>query len=228
VSTGPRQLENVPIGFLHQIAPGETLSQIGRHYSVEASAIAVSNRIADAANIQAGEILWIPKGMKPSHSGVYDPSVLALIDHLIAPQERQRAWQTITVHHSATESGNGMRFHRHHESRQMKGLFYHFVIGNGEGFPDGGIEIGWRWGAQAEANRPLDIQICVVGDFTRQKMTPAQLTTLTQLVSILSSRYNIPVNGIRRHKDIPGQTTACPGARFPFHQLLSSLTEVAI
>ena len=105
----------------------------------------------------------------------------------------------------------------------MGGLFYHFVIGNGTGSGDGEIEVGWRWRKQVKANRPYDIQICLVGDFTRESVSEAQMASLSALVKVLRRQYNIPCRNIRRHKDIAGRVTQCPGYNFPFERFLTTI-----
>jgi N-acetyl-anhydromuramyl-L-alanine amidase AmpD len=105
----------------------------------------------------------------------------------------------------------------------MGGLFYHFVIGNGTLSGDGEIEVGWRWRKQEQVNRPSDIQICLVGDFNKQEVSNAQFDTLVKLISILRKQYNIPLSNIRKHKDIEGKITECPGDNFPFYNLLAEL-----
>jgi hypothetical protein len=105
----------------------------------------------------------------------------------------------------------------------MGGLFYHFVIGNGRGSGDGEVEVGWRWKRQKCANRPEDIQICLVGNFNYQSPTPAQFNALLGLIEILQKQYYISYNSIRRHKDVPGAITECPGRKFSLYRLLAGL-----
>ena len=60
-----------------------------------------------------------------------------------------RQWRYIVIHHSATAGGNAQQFDVAH--RQVRGfdeLGYHFVIDNGNGGPDGRVEVGSRWGKQ--------------------------------------------------------------------------------
>jgi N-acetyl-anhydromuramyl-L-alanine amidase AmpD len=106
----------------------------------------------------------------------------------------------------------------------MGGLFYHFVIGNGTQSRDGQIEVGWRWKKHVKANRPFDIQICLVGDFNQQRVSDAQYASLVTLIQTLRADYCITVDNVRRHEDIPGKHTACPGDRFPFSRLIQELS----
>ena len=144
---------------------------------------------------------------------------------LVGPKNLTSDWRTITVHHSGTLQGSAALFHRDHLKRGMGGLFYHFVIGNGSHSGDGEIEVGWRWQSQVKANRPFDIQICLVGDFNRQEVSQAQFNSLVSLTKILMEDYHISTDNIRRHEDIKGKHTECPGRHFPFQKLLYSVRE---
>jgi N-acetyl-anhydromuramyl-L-alanine amidase AmpD len=75
-----------------------------------------------------------------------------------------------------------------------------------------------------KANRPYDIQICLVGDFNRQYVSESQFSTLVNLVQTLMEEYDVPLSGVRRHLDIRGKHTACPGQHFPFQRLLNELS----
>lgn len=147
------------------------------------------------------------------------------IEMLVGPKRPYARWRYITIHHSATDEGNAEIFDKYHRRKNMGGLFYHFVIGNGTNSGDGELEVGWRWHAQVEVNRPYDIQICLVGNFNYTTPTEAQMRTLIRLINILRRQYNIPIKNIRRHKDIATKPTECPGSRFPFYKLLSELKE---
>ncbi|HHT9113865.1 MAG TPA: hypothetical protein ACFYD0_11140, partial [Candidatus Wunengus sp. YC65] len=67
-----------------------------------------------------------------------EPYIASQLDHYFV-----RDWRYIVVHHSATSSGNAAEFDKYHRRKKgwENGLGYHFVIGNGNGTPDGKIEI---------------------------------------------------------------------------------------
>jgi hypothetical protein len=136
----------------------------------------------------------------------------------------RRRWQYIVVHHSASPTGNASQIDRWHRDRGMDGLGYNFVIGNGTGSADGAIEVGYRWkqqlvGAHARANEKsnywneVGIGICLVGDFTRTRPTPAQMRSLDRLCTFLAQYCGIPASGLRLHEDV--KSTECPGKLFP-------------
>ena len=59
-----------------------------------------------------------------------------------------KGWKYIVIHHSASNSGNAQQFHKLHKDKGYGGLAYHFVIGNGNGAPDGNIHESFRWKEQ--------------------------------------------------------------------------------
>ena len=139
-----------------------------------------------------------------------------------------RPWRHIVIHHSATPRGSAGSFDRMHRARGWDELGYHFVIDNGDGGPDGRIEVGrrWRvqkWGAHCggtpdnEYNN-LGIGICLVGDFTRRRPSARQLASLQRLVNYLAAAYGIPPDRVVGHRDAPNAATSCPGAKL--HQYL--------
>ncbi|MFQ5412859.1 MAG: peptidoglycan recognition family protein [Phycisphaerae bacterium] len=136
-------------------------------------------------------------------------------------------WRAIVVHHSATSSGGAGVFDKYHRQKGWDELGYHFVIGNGHGTSDGFIEVGSRWRKQKRGahcktagNYYNDhgIGICLVGDFTRQTPTPAQLASLERLVRFLRGACRIPLQAITTHRAVTHKT-ACPGRFFSLDRL---------
>lgn len=160
-----------------------------------------------------------------------------LLDFTSLPQERN-AWQYIVVHHSASPTGNATVFDRLHRGKGWDGLAYHFVITNGNGGLDGGLEISPRWstqkhgahaGALPAATRAdfrngfneFGIGICLVGNFERQQPTERQLETLARLIQELRTQFDIPADHILGHATVKG--TACPGGDFPWRKLFAMM-----
>ena len=215
----------VPEGVYHVVGTGETLWRISQDYGVDMHDIMQANRMTDPDRIQAGQSLIIPPSqpVRPVTPPVKAMPLDRTLERKVGVRHPLSKWRFITVHHSATRSGNATSFHRDHRRRKMGGLFYHFVIGNGTGSGDGEVEVGWRWKRQVSVNRPYDIQICLVGDFNEQEVSETQFRSLVSLVHILQNQYDVPLRHVRRHKDIPDKQTECPGRRFPFYWLLSEL-----
>ncbi len=203
----------------HTVARGETLYRISKTYDVRLDELMRINSIQDVSRLETGQVLYIPrKAGRPEF-------IPEEIKRLVGPKNSFSVWKTITVHHSGTLQGGARLFDRDHRRRHMGGLFYHFVIGNGTYSRDGQVEVGWRWKRQVKANRPYDIQICVVGDFSREEVSEVQLDSLVKLIGLLQGEYGIPVENIRRHEDIKGRHTECPGKNFPFSRLISRLSD---
>jgi hypothetical protein len=170
-----------------------------------------------------GERLFIPRVSQPLYVAPYRPATLEPIEKLVGKKQYRIKWRYITLHHSATLEGNAEAFDRNHRRRGMGGLAYHFVIGNGTGSQDGEVEVGWRWRRQVQTDRKGDIQICLVGNFNYQQVSAAQFNSLLQLLKILTEQYSISLYNIRRHKDVQGKITECPGKNFPFYKILAEL-----
>ena len=132
-----------------------------------------------------------------------------------------RPWRYIVIHHSATPFGSAAEFDVMHKARGWEGLGYHFVIDNGNGGPDGRVEVGFRWRQQkqgAHTGHTPDneynehgIGVCLVGDFSHHLPSQKQLAAMHRLVSYLAARYDIPPGRIIGHRDAPNASTECPG-----------------
>jgi LysM repeat protein len=210
-------------GAYHIVGSGQTLYRIAKAYDVDVRIIMRANEINDVTKIGVGQELFIPGAKKVLDVEPYFPLRFESAEKVVGPKNYLSDWKYITLHHSATIQGNAEIFDRNHRSRGMGGLFYHFVIGNGTRSGDGEIEVGWRWEAQRQVNRPYDINICLVGDFNKQYVTDAQFKSLVGLIDVLRKQYDIPISNIRRHKDINGSVTECPGKHFPFDRILTEL-----
>jgi hypothetical protein len=146
-----------------------------------------------------------------------------------APVKRRR-WQFIVVHNSGTRQGNARVFDYYHKHvrRMQNGLAYHFVIGNGTSTGDGQIEVGDRWRRQINGGHVhsdylnnIALGICLVGDFTRDQPTRAQLDACEELIRYLRDRCGKTERGtisVKPHREInpPRWPTDCPGDDFPY------------
>ncbi len=139
----------------------------------------------------------------------------------------------IVVHHSATDTGIGLRadaafLDRAHKSRgwglrygqRVYHIGYHYVI-----LPDGTVQPGrpeWMPGAHTMGYNHY-LGICLIGDFSdrearTQHLTDAQLDALVNLTVKQMRRHNIPTSRLFRHCDLAA--TKCPGAGLPWEQIL--------
>lgn len=203
----------------HEVAPGETIWRISKTYDVTADSILEANSIRDASRIEAGQVLLIPR---------------ACPRKTVIPLFNTTRWEYIVIHHSATSFGNSFFFDKVHNVRGFnRGIGYNFVINNGtRNKKDGEIEVTPRWikqidGAHCKAfgmNRK-GIGVVLVGDFTYESPTEAQLDSLIRLVNILRQYYDIPIENIMGHGQVPGAATECPGRMFPWNYFLTRLEQ---
>ncbi len=210
----PGQILTVPdalrSNIFHEVGPGETVWRISKMYDVKIQDIVSANSLRDAAVLEKGQRLFI-RDAAPLRTMI--------------PLWPSRKWDYIIIHHSATDVGSALSFDYVHSNRRRwrKGLGYHFVIDNGtSGKKDGQIEVSPRWlhqenGAHCKADdmNYRGIGICLVGNFSEDRVTPNQMTSLVFLVNELKKYYHIPNSNILGHGRVKGATTECPGKRFP-------------
>lgn len=146
------------------------------------------------------------------------------------PAAPPREWHSIVIHHTAAERGSVESIHRAHLQRTdadgnpWLGIGYHFVIGNGNGMPDGKIEPTFRWqdqihGAHAgdDEHNEHGIGVALVGNFEEEPPTRAQLRSVKRLVRALQAAYGVPSGNVIGHNDV--KATACPGRYFPLEEI---------
>ena len=202
---------------MHTVGPGETLWRIGKMYEVPVNDIVRANDISSAENLKMGQSLRIPNAaqLKP---------VVTLY-----PSDK---WKYIIIHHSGTEDGSALQFHRWHLNKGWdKGVGYHFVIDSNESSKqDGQIESTPRWikqedGAHCKAGdmNTRGIGICLVGNFDKERVSDKQMESLVLLVNKLRRHYKIPLNRIMGHGEVSGASTHCPGRQFPWREFIDRL-----
>ena len=155
------------------------------------------------------------------------------------PPVATRPWKHIVLHHTATDRGSVESIHQSHLQRRdgagraWLGIGYHFVIGNGDGMPDGKIEPTFRWtkqihGAHAgisEYNQ-LGIGIVLIGNFEEHRPTAAQLRSARQLVHTLQRVHKIESRYVIGHGKL--KNTACPGRYFAVADLTVNPVETRL
>lgn len=146
------------------------------------------------------------------------------------PSARRHTPKWITIHHAGvlwTNSVDPAQFVRNMQAWGKKrpevekppmntywpDLPYHFLIG-----PDGRIFEGRPVEYEPESNTQYSLAgnlgIEMMGDFNRQRPSPAQLESVARLTAWLMQQHGIGLDQVRTHRDAaPGQTT-CPGRDF--------------
>lgn len=122
----------------------------------------------------------------------------------------------VVIHHSVSAlNATPGDIHRWHLARGYAGIGYHFVID-----PNGRTYRGrpeWAIGAHAKGGN-TSIGVCFIGNFDKPGSMPgAQLRAGQRLMAYLYGRY--PAATPRRHGDIIGSSTACPGRYFPWAEM---------
>jgi hypothetical protein len=149
-----------------------------------------------------------------------------------------KEWRYIVLHHTASKSGDVASIHAEHQQRKdadgnpWRGIGYHFVIGNGDGMPDGAIEPTFRWrdqssGAHAGVGLYNDygVGICLIGNFEETPPTARQIASVKRLVAALKATCKIEAGGVIRHGDV--KATECPGKLFPFGEVAATPADLA-
>lgn len=141
---------------------------------------------------------------------------------------KNAAFRSIILHHSATHGGSAAAFERNHRGR-LGGLAYHFIVGNGSGTADGGVEVGYRWrdqvpGPHTKNGRVNDesIAICLVGDLQAGLPTLRQVRALLDLLEDVCRDYAIPADQIWTHREVDPETL-CPGKGLPLEEIRAAL-----
>jgi len=181
----------------------------------------------------------LPEG-KESVSNIDSPRRLTKLDAFpiaLQAEEPLRPWTYIVFHHTATGGGDVDAIDAAHRQRTDEagrpwlGIGYHFVIGNGNGMPDGLIEPTFRWTQQLHGAHAGDrihnetgIGICLVGDFEESPPTERQLASLKQLVSMLRKQFDISSDHLVGHGSL--KPTACPGRFFPLQEVIAATEKV--
>ena len=200
---------------IYRVKKGDSLWEVSKKFGISVAEIKKQNRLS-SNTIHPGQKLQIPPGLSQT--------LRWKIGHKKVDLNR---WRKIIVHHSATPVGDAASFDRFHkEKRRMEnGLAYHFVIGNGTGSRDGEIEIGPRWKKQIYGGHvngqdlnEISVGICLVGNFEKKQPTERQLKSLYNLTRYLQTGLLRKKPGVWGHKDLPNQSTACPGKFFPLKQ----------
>ena len=134
------------------------------------------------------------------------------------------AWQNIVIHHTASptvvrRSGKVVpvdvaMIREWHKTKGWSDIGYHFVI-----MPDGRCEAGrplQRPGAHCKVNNrnSIGIGVCLVGDFSETEVPDAQLIGLVNKVVQLMQAFELGIEAVELHRDVPGAATECPGRYF--------------
>lgn len=143
------------------------------------------------------------------------------------PVKRNGPPKGIVYHHQDANDGvpndglaDVMGIHAYHrDTNGWRGIGYHFYVAlNGDAYQGRPID---TIGGHA-MNAGDWIGICAEGDYDKSgaKMPAAQLKTIRELTAYIESKYGkLPK---RRHSEMPGNLTACPGRSYPFAEVIKA------
>jgi len=156
-----------------------------------------------------------------STGGAGQPSIEAIFQTRTDVDEDR--WLGVIIHHSGSPYGSAETIASDHRARNLHGLGYHFVIGNGNGADDGELHVGYRWldqlpgafiaGPDEDTYNRRYIGVCLVGDGDRRPFTESQIRRVAQLVAALQRRLHLPADSVRLGRDLTATTS--PGRYFP-------------
>jgi hypothetical protein len=131
--------------------------------------------------------------------------------------QRRGASPLGVVWHNMGGNGTADGIHAYHKSLGWAGIAYHFFVDKEGRVYQGRPE--WALGGHT-LNASAWLGICFEGNYETvdKVMPPKQLEAGKALHAYLDKKYgNIPD---KRHKDMPGNSTGCPGVHFPFGELV--------
>lgn len=132
-----------------------------------------------------------------------------------APVARNGAPPGIVWHHAAGY-GTPTQIHAYHKSIGDRGIGYHFYVTRNGNIYRGRPED--TMGAHC-LNHNDWIGVCAEGNYeARNDMPKAQLEALKSLHYYLDHKYHAID---KKHRDMSGNSTACPGRYYPFSQIVS-------
>ena len=119
----------------------------------------------------------------------------------------------LIVHQSATLKSETSfeKIKKFHLYQGMGNIAYHYFIE-----ADGRMRRGRNEssvGTHTKANHMADrsLGICLAGDFNKEEPNEIQLRALDRILKSLAQKYQIPLENILGHREVPGSATECPG-----------------
>jgi hypothetical protein len=190
---------------------------------------AVWGALLASMTLVAGGLLLLDRGPMPTGEGFSLPPLAALsgggVESILETVEPivPGRWQAIVIHDTGTSGATPESLDAEARAMGLRGLGYHFVLGNGNGMRNGQIHVSPRWlrqavGAHAAGPRAdwfnrNAIGICLVGNGERRPFTEEQIQRLVQLIEVLMRECRIPADRVYLHAEIAD--TPSPGRFFP-------------
>jgi len=124
----------------------------------------------------------------------------------------------IVIHH--TERNNDFPIFvkaRHRYLRGWDDIGYHYLIGNRRPFTKDGKLYSGRpeeyQGAHAIGYNNCSLGVCLIGNLDKTKPSHKQLATLFSFLDEKIKEYDLDVNHIVGHNELPNAKKSCPGRK---------------
>jgi len=130
-------------------------------------------------------------------------------------------FDSIVIHHSATDVGDYEMFRRAHRGRGWDEAAYHLVLSNGStSIPAGFLEATERYRTLEHSVATRDrksnlggVHLCIVGNFEKHEFPDSLKAPAVNAVRLLQERFRVKDNGILFHGS-DCNATKCPGKYF--------------
>ena len=124
-------------------------------------------------------------------------------------KRRRSSISSIAIHHSATTQGSAEAFARYHvNTKNWPGIGYAYVV-NKDGTIDFCNDYETKTYHVGNSNR-IALGICLIGDFTKENPTDAQLNATAELCDMIFDEIST-IQTIKAHQDYKGYSTKeCP------------------
>jgi N-acetylmuramoyl-L-alanine amidase len=131
-------------------------------------------------------------------------------------RDRLRKVERLILHHTVGEHVTVESITKDHQKRGWVLCGYHWLIGSGNGLPDGHIAAArpvGMVGAAVKNRNSGNVYVALAGDLTKHPPTKKQLFALGHWLLINCVRYNVHSHNVLGHKEwaLESSPTACPG-----------------
>ena len=119
----------------------------------------------------------------------------------------------LIVHQSATLKAETSfeKIKKFHLYQGMGNIAYHYFIEASGKLRRGRNESTQGTHTKASQMAGKSLGVCLAGDFNQEEPNEAQLKVLSQILLELCKKYNLPVENVLGHREVPGSSTECPG-----------------
>ncbi|MBI9074519.1 MAG: N-acetylmuramoyl-L-alanine amidase [Desulfatibacillum sp.] len=176
---------------------------------------------------------------KPNSCPVKKYKLLWLLVALVVLSALALTWfpktrfDSIIIHHSASNTDNYESIRRYHAKKGMGDAAYHLLLSNGSTeVPLGSLEATGRYatlshalGARSIRHNLTGLHICIVGNYETGQVPDNIKPAIAHAIRGLQKKFGIPDSKLLFHRDI-GQTK-CPGKYFGKKEFLYWLRTLA-